>query len=70
VQRATVLQEYCYQSRPACLVTGSQARAGLGVKVFMKWNAVAPVRIIAKISIVPKRRATSIPIVIAQEYPT
>src|SRR6266699_7143693 len=43
ISLSTLLDEFCYQARPSCLVAGADSRAGIAMKIFVKRNVVAPV---------------------------
>src|SRR5215468_5131052 len=42
---SALLEEFCDQAGPAGLMAGAQARSAVAVKVFVKKNQVAPMRI-------------------------
>ena len=43
-----LLEEICYDSRPACLVAGANTATSIPMEVFMEWDMISPVWIVLK----------------------
>src|SRR6266700_1117241 len=57
ISLSTLLDEFCYQARPSCLVAGADSRACVAMKIFVKGNVVAPMRIGLEFASLSENRA-------------
>lgn len=54
------MQKFCYQSCPAGLVAGANAAAIVAMKIFVKQDVVAEMRVVLELFILAENRPRSI----------